>query len=116
MRVNHSTSRRSSSSSEQRNKCFQISLHENKTKILSVVKKKKRDTVWVVPQLLLQLHSLLLHLVQLLLQLSHLSMDVLSWDVLIRLHLRGCFWTSELLSLSWFLFIYKLLLMSTLSL
>lgn len=47
------------------------------------------DTIRVVPQLLLQLHALLLHLIQLLLQLSHLCMDILHWDELVRLHLRA---------------------------
>lgn len=46
------------------------------------------ETVWcvtvrVVSQLLLQLHSPLLQFIQLLLQLTHLHMDVLYWDVLV---------------------------------
>lgn len=40
-------------------------------------------TVWVVSQLLLQLHSPLLQLIQLFLQLTHLPVDVLHWYVLI---------------------------------
>lgn len=47
------------------------------------------DTVRVVSQLFFQLHSALLQLIQLFLQLKQLGMDVLYWDVLIRLHLQG---------------------------
>lgn len=73
------------------------------------------DTVRVVPQLLLQLHALLLHLIQLLLQLCHLCMDILDWDELVRLHLRGLLdhittYKSEWAQKVAFSFIYKLLL------
>lgn len=45
-------------------------------------------TVGAVPQLLLQFHSPLLHVIQLFLQLTHLSVDVLHRDELVRLHLE----------------------------
>lgn len=46
------------------------------------------DTIRVVSQLLLQLHSPLLQLIQLFFYLTHFPMDVFYWYVLIRLHLK----------------------------